>query len=119
MSDENKNNFDCSTFIRFATSLEKPIRLNCFSKVDSDTISWNRQSLYGCSHMYIDIILINEDADFTKYHFSLILHNGGNTFLVILDGQTPQECVDKLNAEIDKCVSREKTKKDIWEKFRF
>lgn len=114
MCDENKNNFDCPTFIRFATSLPKPIDLSQFSKIDSDTISWTKQPRYDCMHMYIYIRLIDEDAAFTKFHFHLTMCNTDCTFLKELDGQTPQECVDKLNAEIDKCVAQEKTKNDIW-----
>lgn len=121
ISEQSTSNFDHPTFIQFATSLPKPIDLSQFSKIDSDTISWTQQPRYDCPHMYIDIRLIDEDKDtaFTKFHFLLTLCNTDRTFLKELDGQTPQECLDKLNAKIDKYVTLEKTKNDIWESYGF
>lgn len=119
VSEQSTNNFDCPMFIEFATSLPGPIDLSQFSKIDSDTISWSKQPRYDYSRMYISIRLINEDTAFTKFHFHLTLHNRDVTFLKELDGQTPQECLDKLNAKIDKYVALEKTKNNIWENYGF
>ena len=119
ISEQSTNNFDCPTFIQFATSLPKSIDLSQFSKIDSDTISWVKQPRYDYSRMYIYIRLINEDTSFTKFHFHLTLCNTNGTFIKELDGQTPQECLDKLNAKIDKYVTLEKTKNNIWESYGF
>lgn len=119
ISEQSTNNFDCPTFIQFATSLSEPIDLSQFSKIDSDTISWVKQPRYDYSRMYIYIRLINEDTSFTKFHFHLTLCNTNGTFIKELDGQTPQECLDKLNAKIDKYVTLEKTKNNIWESYGF
>lgn len=121
ISEQSTSNFDCPTFIQFAISLSEPIDLSQFSKIDSDTISWVNQPRYDCSHMYIYIRLVDEDKDaaFTKFHFHLTLCNTDRTFLKELDGQTPQECLDKLNAKIDKYVTLDKTKNNIWESYGF
>ena len=121
ISEQSTSNFDCPTFIQFATSLPKPIDLSQFSKIDSDTISLSKLPQYDYSRMYIYIRLIDEDKDtaFTKFHFHLTLCNTDCTFLKELDGQTPQECLDKLNAKIDKYVTLDKTKNNIWESYGF
>lgn len=107
------------TFIQFATSLQKPIDLSQFSKIDSNTISWTKQPRYDGAHMYITITLSANDASFTSYRFRLDIQSIGNPFYGLFIGKTPQECVDKLNMEIDDCVAQENAKMNIWEQYGF
>lgn len=119
MCDENRQNFYGPTFIKFATSLQKPIDLSQFSKIDSETISWTNQPRYNGEHLYMTITLCVDDTSFTSYRFLLSLKNADSYFYKSFIGKTPQECVSKLNAEIDECIAQEKAKSDIWGQYGF
>lgn len=106
-------------FTQFATSLQKPIDLSQFSKIDSNTISWTKQPRYDGMHMYITITLSANDASFTSCRFRLDIQNPDSFFYNCFIGKTPQECVDKLNMEIDDCVTQENAKMNIWKQYGF